>query len=148
MQDSVRDESNSDGDTDILTQTKYDEDLVATGLPTFSEGMELLLQNEKFWSTEDNDLKTNKFNQELSDYFYFQYELKYSKRISSSEYKYICSNLINKYPKLKETVHKVCEEKNNALLLGKIEGRQKVFQAWVSSKIISFLKNFSNRFSV
>lgn len=62
---------------------------------------------------------------------YEKYEKMYSKQLGATEYKYLCSELMNKYPKLKETVELLCEEKNKNLLLGKIDHRQNFNQPWV-----------------
>jgi len=47
-------------------------------LPKFTSAMEELLLNENFWTDEEYDIKTSKFNQEVADYYYSEYEIAYS----------------------------------------------------------------------
>jgi hypothetical protein len=119
----------SDGDTIILSQD--DEVLMNLKLTKFTSAMEELLVNENFWTDEEYDLKTSKFNQEVADYYYSEYEIAYSKRLNAPEYRYICVKLLEKYPNLRADVNKVVDERNKDFLLGKSEKRKQAYQEWV-----------------
>jgi hypothetical protein len=101
-------------------------------LPKFTSAMEELLVNENFWTDEEYDIKTSKFNQEVADYYYSEYEIAYSKRLNAPKYRYICVKLLEKYPNLRVNVNKVVDERNKDFLLGKSEKRKHAYQEWVS----------------
>jgi hypothetical protein len=83
-------------------------------LPKFTSAMEELLVNENFWTDEEYDIKTSKINQEVADYYYSDYEIAYSKRLNTPEYRYICVKLLEKYPNLRVN-----------------EKRKQAYQEWV-----------------